>query len=96
MFLKTFPAFLSYCRSLSGETLYTEARNKAFSVQVEGETLWFVPLSSGKRRRANPVKTEQVLSLLSKAGSWSPGSYQDITFHASYILAIANSHAKAR
>jgi hypothetical protein len=74
--------------------LYTKARNKAFSVQVEGETLWFVPTSSGKRRRANPEKTERVLSLLGKIGSPSSGSYKEITFNASYIIAVANQYVK--
>ncbi|MBI2276491.1 MAG: hypothetical protein HYU74_03995 [Dechloromonas sp.] len=94
MFLASFPEFLNYCRSVRGETLHTGARNKPFSVEVEGGALWFVPLSSGKRRRASPEKTEQVLSLLNKTGSCAPGSYHAITFHASYILAVANKHAK--
>ena len=94
MLLATFPEFLTYCRSLSGETLHTEARKMPFKVEVQSGALWFVPLSSGKRRRASPEKTEQVLSLLNKTGSRTPGSYQAITFHASYILAVANRHAK--
>jgi hypothetical protein len=95
VFLASFPEFLNYCHSLKGETLYTEARNKPFAVEVEGGALWFVPLSSGKHRRASPEKTEQVLSLLNKTGSCTPGSYHDITFHASYILAVASKHAKS-
>ncbi len=94
MLLASFPEFLNYCRSLKGETLHTEARNKPFSVEVEGGALWFVPLSSAKRRRASPEKTELVLSQLNKTGSYSPGSYQAITFHASYILAVASKYAK--
>lgn len=94
MLLASFPEFLNYCRSLKGETLHTEARNKPFSVEVEGGTLWFVPLSSGKRRRADPEKTELVLAQLNKTGSYSPGSFQAITFHASYILAVASKYAK--
>jgi hypothetical protein len=92
VFLETFPDFLNYCRSLRGEILHTETRNKPFSVVVEGGMLWFVPLSSGKRRRADPEKTQRVLSLLKNTGSNSPGYYQAITFHASYILAVANKH----
>ena len=92
--LATFPEFMNYCRSLEGIALHTEAQKKPFSVEVEGGGLWFVPLSSGKRRRASPEKTELVLSQLNKTGSYSPGSYQAITFHASYILAVANRHAK--
>ena len=94
MLLASFTEFLNYCRSLKGETLHTEARNKPFSVEVEGGALWFVPLSSGKRRRADPEKTELVLSQLNKTGSHSPGSFQAITFHASYILAVASRYAK--
>lgn len=94
MLLASFPEFLNYCRSLNGETLHTGALNKAFSVEVEGSALWFVPLSSGKRRRASPQKTELVLFQLNKTGSYSPGSYQAITFHASYILAVAEKCAK--
>ena len=94
MLLASFPKFLHYCRTLKGETLHTEARNKPFSVEVEGAVLWFVPLSSGKRRRASPEKPELLLSQLNKPGSYSPGRYHAITFHASYILAVANRHAK--
>ncbi len=94
MLLSSFPEFLNYCSSLKGETLHTEARSKPFSVEVEGSILWFVPLSSGKRRRASPEKTELVLSQLNKTGSYSPSSYQAITFHASYILAVAKKYAK--
>jgi len=92
--LTTFSDFLNYCRSLKNETLYTGSRNKPFYVEVEGNSLWFVPLSSGTRRRANPEKTELVLSQLNKTDSYSPGSYKSITFHASYILGVANKHAK--
>ena len=94
MRLASFAEFRDYCLSLKGETLHTEARNKPFSVEVDGSALWFVPLSSGKRRSAKPGKTEQVLSLLNKTGCNSPGSYQAITFHASYIVAVANRYAK--
>ena len=94
MLLASFTEFLNYCRSLKGETLHTEARNKPFSVEVEGGALWFVPLSSGKRRRADPEKTELVLVQLNKTGSYSPGSFKAITFHASYILAVASKYAK--
>lgn len=94
MLLETFSDFFNYCRSLRGEVLRTEARNKPFSVVVEDGTLWFIPMSSGKRRRADPEKTQRVISLLKNTGSNSPGRYQAITFHASYILAVVNNHAK--
>ena len=85
----SFESFRSYCRTMAGEVLYTGSQAKPFSVAVEGEAVYFVPQSSGTPRRADSEKTERVLALLSESGEWSPGKYQAITFHASYILAVA-------
>jgi hypothetical protein len=97
--LRTFSDFVAYCRSLKGKVLLTGAYAKEFSVDVDGNQLYFVPLSSGKRRRADCKKTERVLTLLAGSMDWSPGSYQLISHHASYILAVArrqlNEHAEA-
>lgn len=92
--LKTFDSFRSHCRSLQGKVLHTEARAKPFRVEVEGGVVFFIPESSGKRRTANSEKTERVLMILAESNEWSPGTYQAITYHASYILAIAK-HASA-
>lgn len=95
MSLKSFADFTAYCRSIEGELLTTLAQSKPFVVEVEGSTPYFVPQSSGRRRRANAEKTEQVLSLLAESNDWSPSKYQAITYHASYILAIAKKHQSA-
>ena len=87
--LFSFESFLVHCRALRGEILYTGAMSKPFTVEVQGEVIFFVPSSSGKRRRANVAKTEGVLKLLAESKDWSPGAYQQITYHASYILAVA-------
>lgn len=92
MNLATFTEFLNYCRSLRGETLHTDARNKPFTVLVDGNNLWFVPVSSGKQRKANPQEIEEVLSLYIKTGCSTPGSYHDFSFQSSYILAVANRY----
>ena len=92
--MKTFDSFRDYCRSLKGKVLHTGARAKPFRVEVEGENVFFIPDSSGKRRTANSDKTERVLALLAESNEWTPGTYQAITYHASYILAIAK-HASA-
>jgi len=92
--LRSFDSFLDHCRSLSGKILHTGARSKPFSVEVEANTVFFIPQSSGKRRRADSAKTERILALLAESREWSPGQYQAITYHASYILAIAK-HAGA-
>lgn len=68
--------------------MHTESRNKPFKVDVNTGDLWFIPLSSGKRRKANPEITEMVLSKINKSGCYTPASYHDLTFHASYIVAV--------
>lgn len=87
--LKTFDSFLEHSRSLKGKILCTGARAKPFRVDVVGDTVYFIPESSGKRRTANREKTERVLVQLAESNEWAPGTYQAITYHASYILAIA-------
>jgi hypothetical protein len=87
--LKTFESFRNYCHSLKGKVLYTEARGKPFRVETEGSNVFFIPESSGKRRAASSEKTERVLTLLAESSEWSPGMYQAVTYHASYILAVA-------
>lgn len=86
--ITSYEDFLLHCRILAGKTLYTGTHHKAFGIELEGDTIWFVPQSSGKRRRCDPDKTTQVLAQFHNTGSDSPGSYQRITFHASYILAV--------
>ena len=87
--LRSFDSFRSYCHSLKGKVLHTGARTKPFHVEVEGSAVFFIPASSGKRRVANADKTERVLALLAESNEWSPAKYQAITYHASYILAVA-------
>ena len=92
--MKSFVEFLEYCHSLQGKELLTIAQGRPFCVSVQGGEIYFVPASSGKRRRANAEKTELVLSLLSESGEWSPSIYRTISYHASYILAIAKKRAE--
>ncbi|PNG46380.1 hypothetical protein WDL1CHR_04694 [Variovorax sp. WDL1] len=87
--LFSFESFLRRCQTLEGHVLHTGTHAKPFTVEVEGSTVYFVPHSSGKRRRADPRKTERVLSQLAESKAWAPGEYQAITYHASYILAVA-------
>ena len=86
--LPTSSEFLNFCRSIEGETLLTQVREKPFSVEVITGLLYFIPSSSGKRRRANLDKISQVVARLSEIDSQLPADYQDITFNASYILEI--------
>ena len=94
MHLTSFSDFLNHCHTLKNVPLQTESQKKPFSIEIINNNLWFIPLSSGKRRKANPEKVEFVLTQLNKTGSHSPSKYKLITRHASYILAVANNHAK--
>ena len=89
----TYPEFFAYCRHLHGEVLHTGARGRPFTVSVVGDALHFTP-ASGKGRRADPERTERVLRQLAESNEWSPGAYQAITYHASYILAIAKHRSE--
>lgn len=88
--ISNYSQLFDYCRSLDGVQLFTIARNKEFSVDIEKNSLFFVPKSSGKRRKADERKTQEVLEFFTKYNDWSQASYKSITFHASYILAIVH------
>ncbi len=92
MTLKTFNEFKNYCNSLKNQALYTISQNKKFFVEIEGNDLYFIPSSSQKRRKANSEKTERVLEKLIQTNSYMASDYKEITFHASYILAVAKSY----
>lgn len=91
--ITTYPEFFAYCRLLNGEVLHTGARARPFTVSVVGDALRFIP-ASGKGRRADPERTERVLRQLAESNEWAPGAYQTITYHASYILAIAKHRSE--
>lgn len=86
--ISNYSQFFDYCRSLDGVQLFTIARNKEFSVEIEKNSLFFVPKSSGERRKADERETQEVLEIFNKYHDWSQASYKSITFHASYILAV--------
>jgi len=88
--LTTYQEFFAYCTKISGQPLYTAARRKEFTIRTESDALFFVPKSSGTSRRADHAKTEAVLKMLAESGVVAPGAYQSITYHASYIIAVAN------
>ncbi|MDP1637175.1 MAG: hypothetical protein Q8K74_01965 [Candidatus Nitrotoga sp.] len=86
--LPTLTEFRTFCRSIEGEVLLTQARAKPFSVALVAGSLYFIPVSSGKKRKADQAGISQVIVRLSKTGSQVQAQYKDITFNASYILEI--------
>jgi len=88
--------FFAFCRNIEGEELFTQTQGKSFSVEVVGDLLYFVPGSSGKRRKADLEKVSQVVARLSEIDSQRPVDYQDITFNASYILELIRQWHKRK
>ena len=80
--------FLSFCRSLEGESLLTMYRRAPFTVQVIGDGLVYVPVSTGKPRSHERAYLGRVLRHFDQTGSWRPKDYMPITFCASYTLAV--------
>src|SRR2546430_2443170 len=74
--------------SLEGKVLETLHRKKQFDLTVESSGFRYTP-ESGKRRSNNDWATiQRVLDRFNKTGSFSPGHYTDLTWHASYLLVI--------
>jgi len=84
----TAKAIFSFARSVGNQQLVTPHRKRPFRVSVNGESLEFTPGTSSKPRAENRAGVEALLSRHAKTGSSQPGRYADITFNASYVLAL--------
>jgi hypothetical protein len=92
---------LIFAKTLEGQELQTLHRKKVFTVEVKGEYFVFIPKSTGKPRRHDGKYLQAVCDKFSEKNSYRPKEYQDLTFDASYILAIirwyvgSGSHKRA-
>lgn len=78
---------LEFVTTIKDKTLVTIQRKKPFSVAIEGEALK-ITTSTGKSRKTDYTELQNFLTQLNEKGSFQPGHYADITFNASYILAL--------
>lgn len=78
---------LTFARTLRGNTLVTLHRKKPFTVAVIGGALEITP-STGTPRATDRRHIQDLLRRLNETGSFQPGRYVDVTFNASYILAL--------
>ena len=83
----TFEDLRAYAASRPGELLTTLHRKKPFSVVVGGDEI-LITTSNGKFRTTDRKYVSAVLKRLHETGSFSPCDYLDVTFNASYILAL--------
>ncbi len=82
---------LAFARSRAGETFHTLTRKVPFSVTASEGVLVFTPHTTNKSRRQTNDGIDAVCREFNASGSLRPGNYADISFDASYILALIHA-----
>lgn len=78
----------AFARSQQGETLLTMRRKSPFRIEVVGNYLEITPGSSRTARRESRDNVAAVLARFAKTISFQMSDYQDLSFNASYVLAL--------
>jgi len=86
----------AFARSQQGETLLTLRRKTPFRVEVVGNFLEITPESSSAPRRESRDSIVAVLARLTKTASFQMSDYKDLSFNASYVLAMVKSWQASR
>ncbi|MCM1566078.1 MAG: hypothetical protein NC238_09065 [Dehalobacter sp.] len=81
-------AFIEFIRGLKGQTIYTMAKEKPFTVDVISNGLIYTPFSTMIPRTHSKNFIERVLERFETTKSLRPADYHDITVNASYNLAL--------
>lgn len=81
----------AFARSKQGETLLTLTRKTPFWVAVIGNVIEITPGSSKAPRRESRDSIAAVLERFNRTLSFQMSDYQDLSFNASYILALVKS-----
>lgn len=93
-------ALFGFCKTLQGETLRTMVRKTQFRVEVVDSFLEITPALSGGPRRESKATISGLLARFDKTRSFQMSDYQDVSFNASYVLALvkawqSHSHSQA-
>lgn len=80
--------FLEFIKTLERSPITTAARKTQFNVHVVEDSLFFVPLSSGKCRKEPANNLSKVLDHFNTSMSLIPKHYHDVTFNSVYILTL--------
>ena len=80
--------FFRFASTLEGQRLETGARRAGFSFSVIPEGLEITPESSGNPRLVQRSRIELFLEEYDRTRSTRKRDYQEISFDASYLLAI--------
>ncbi|SFB35856.1 hypothetical protein SAMN04515620_15017 [Collimonas sp. OK607] len=78
----------AFARSQKGETFLTQRDKSPFRVEVVGNYLEVTPESSLTHRRESRDSVAAVLVRLAKTASFKMSDYKDLSFNASYVLAL--------
>jgi len=87
---------IRFARSLGDQRLTTQARGVAFSAAPWGSGLIYTLAETGRTRPEPASALEKVVARFGDSRSLRPADYQDLTFNASYTLALLGYVVAAR
>jgi hypothetical protein len=87
--------FLNFCHSLEGQEISTRAGRSKFTVCLAGDGVEYTPLSTKKPRLHERKIIERVIDHFEKTGSFIISDYRDLTYNASYTLALIGQYLKS-
>lgn len=85
----------AFCIGAGSSTWTTAVRRSAFVVEVDGTVLAITPASSRTARREGKETVRAVLDRLRQTGSYRMSDYHDLSFNASYLLALVQACQRA-
>ena len=91
----TVQALVKFASTLEGERLETGVQRAGFRVSVSGSGIAVTPESTGRTRAIPRSSIERFLEEYGRVRSTKAGDYQQVSFDASYLLAIIHRHEKA-
>ncbi len=74
-------------KSVEGGQFLTRSRKASFTFDITPTGVAFTP-ATGKVRPVSTADLQKVCDHFARTGSFRPGDYQSISFHASYLLAM--------
>jgi len=80
-----------FCKTLRGETMRTMVRKTQFRIEVIDNCLEIMPASSGGARRESKAAVSGLLARFDKTRSFQMSDYRDVSFNASYVLALVKA-----
>jgi hypothetical protein len=87
---------IAFARLVQDEPLQTLRRKSSFRVAVIGNNLEFTPNASPIPRQENNKRIATILTQLAKTNSFQKSDYAEISFNASYVLALVKLWQKSK